>query len=287
MAQSPAHRLGQIIGERLENAIQEPLQEVANEFGLYLDYKHVRPARGGKRKVSWKDSRGNVHDLDYVLEEGGSEDILGRPRAFIESAWRRYTKHSRNKAQEIQGAITPLAETYRDSNPFLGVVLGGVFTEGSLEQFRSHKFKLIYCSYASIAKAFASEGVDICWSEKTSEKKLESIVRKLEKLTSRKLKRISEEICRAHAEQFDAFFESIRSSLGRQVERISIVALSGIQEAVTSIVDAIRFVEQYDEASAATEFVRYELNVRYSNGDEVRGMFQEKNGAVEFLRSLG
>ena len=77
------------------------------------------------------DSKGNTHILDYVMEEGGSEAVQGRPRAFIEIAWRRYTKHSKNKAQEIQGAITPLAETYQDSHPFLGAVLAGEFTEPS------------------------------------------------------------------------------------------------------------------------------------------------------------
>lgn len=104
MAQSPAHRLGQIIGDELEAAIRKPLMAIAEEFGLYLDYKHARPTRGGKKIVTWRDLRGNTHDLDYVLEEGGSEEALGRPRAFIEIAWRRYTKHSRNKAQEIQGS---------------------------------------------------------------------------------------------------------------------------------------------------------------------------------------
>ena len=145
MAQSPAHRLGQIIGDQLEAALYEPLLSIAQEFGLYLDYKHSRPARGGRKKVAWTDSYGNTHDLDYVLEEGGSEKMQGCPRAFIETAWRRYTKHSRNKAQEIQGAISPLATTYQNFRPFLGVVLAGIFTEGSLDQFRSHNFNVAYC----------------------------------------------------------------------------------------------------------------------------------------------
>lgn len=54
---------------------------------------------------------GNAHDLDFVLERGGSDDKIGMPAAFIETAWRRYTKHYRNNAQEIQGALEPLAET--------------------------------------------------------------------------------------------------------------------------------------------------------------------------------
>ena len=64
------------------------------------------------------------------------------------------------------------------------------------------------------------------------------------------------------------------------------MALSGMEESLTSIEDAVRFVQRYDESSAVAGFVRYELNVRYSNGDELRGMFQDKGGAVEFLHSL-
>ena len=58
VAKSPAHKLGQIIGDELEAVIRGPLQEMAEEFGLYLDCKHPRPARDGKRKVAWRDSYG-------------------------------------------------------------------------------------------------------------------------------------------------------------------------------------------------------------------------------------
>ena len=173
MALSPAHRLGQIIGEQLEASVREPLATLADEFNLYLDYQHPRKARGGKSRVARIDSKGNTHILDYVMEEGGSETVQGRPRAFIEIAWRRYTKHSKNKAQEIQGAITPLAETYQDSHPFLGAVLAGEFTEPSLEQFRSHGFNLIYCSYKTVLQAFASEGVDVSSEEESSDEELQ------------------------------------------------------------------------------------------------------------------
>ena len=147
MAQSPSHKLGQIIGDMLESAIRDPLQKVAAKHGLYLDYKHQRLARNNRKKVAWIDNKGNTHDLDYVLEENGSEAVIGKPKAFIEIAWRRYTKHSRNKAQEIQGAVGPLSETYHDCHPFLGAVIAGVFTEGSLTQLKSHGFQLLYYSY--------------------------------------------------------------------------------------------------------------------------------------------
>ena len=286
MAQSPAHRLGQIIGDEIEAAIRNPLMAIAEEFGLYLDYKHARPARGGKRKVTWRDRHGNTHDLDYVLEEGGSEETLGYPRAFIETAWRRYTKHSRNKAQEIQGAITPLAETYQNYQPFLGVVLAGVFTEGSLAQFRSHKFNLAYCPYDTIIQAFASEGVDISSDEGTSEKELQRKVDACDLLTPIQREWIAGAIWQLHADRFNPFFEALRLCLNRRVEHIFVLTLLGTSHRFNSIKDAVRFVSEYDQSAPASGFVRYELNVRYSNEDEVRGVFREKGRAIEFLRSF-
>lgn len=89
MAQSPTHKFGQIIGEVIERTIREPLAVIARKHSLYFDYKHSRPARKGLTKASWRDNKGNLHDLDFVLEAGGSEDVLGRPKAFIEAAYRR------------------------------------------------------------------------------------------------------------------------------------------------------------------------------------------------------
>jgi hypothetical protein len=131
MATSHSHKFGQIIGDLLETAILPLLEKFVKQNKLFLDKKGERKARNGK-KVSWIDNRGNKHDLDFVIERGGTEEIIGTPIAFIESAWRRYTKHSRNKAQEIQSAIIPLVEKYTNLSPFFGVVLAGEFTEGAL-----------------------------------------------------------------------------------------------------------------------------------------------------------
>ena len=170
MAKSPSHKFGQLIGNLLEELIEPFLKDFARRSGLFLDYqKNSRPARKGK-KVTWQDPYGNLHDLDYVLERNGTAYTLGTPLAFIEVAWRRYTKHSRNKAQEIQGAILPLAEKYQWSNPFLGAVLAGVFTEASLEQLRSLGFHVLYFPYDTIVAAFASSNIDVAFDENTPDK---------------------------------------------------------------------------------------------------------------------
>ena len=87
MAESLAHRWGQIIGDVFEQFVRDMLLSVAEKHALYLDYKKPRRARvnvGGRdlSKVTWRDSYGNRHDLDYVLERGGTEDALGVSRSL-------------------------------------------------------------------------------------------------------------------------------------------------------------------------------------------------------------
>ena len=133
MARSPAHKFGQSIGLFVENAIERTLEDFSGQHGLYFDKQGNRSARSG-RKVSWRDKFGNKHDLDFVLERGGSDEEIGSPAIFIEIAWRRYTRHSKNKAQEIQGAVLPLLEKYKSDAPSAAVVLAGEFTAAAIDQ---------------------------------------------------------------------------------------------------------------------------------------------------------
>jgi len=121
---SPGHKLGQIVGVLLERTFGASLEAFSRRHGLYCDRRGGRPAVRSGSKVTWEDSRGNRHDLDYVLERGGTDLLIGEPVAFIESAWRRYTKHSRNKSGELEGALLPLRDTYPTVR-FVGVVLAG------------------------------------------------------------------------------------------------------------------------------------------------------------------
>ncbi|HEX5443416.1 MAG TPA: hypothetical protein VFW87_06295 [Pirellulales bacterium] len=286
MAQSPAHQFGQIIGEIVEAAVFDPLQQIADEHGLYLDYKHLRPARGGKRKVSWKDRHGNDHDLDYVLEQGGSEEVLGRPKAFIETAWRRYTKHSRNKAQEIQGAILPLAEAYADCHPFRGVVLAGVFTAGSLAQLETNGFKILYFPYSSVIAAFADVGIEASFDEATADAEFMKKVNRFKKLSAAKKAQLITGLCAKHAADLAKFLDLLRQSLRRGIDRILVIPLYGASQELRSIRDAVAFIRSHPEGTGMYPFVRYAIVVGYSNGNEIRGDFRTKEEAIDFLERM-
>jgi hypothetical protein len=184
MGEALGHKFGQTLGEYCEKAIEPLLQTFADKHSLYLDKQGIRPARSGK-KVKWLDSYGNSHDLDYVLERGGTANKIGTPVGFIESAWRRYTKHSRNKAQEIQGAIMPVCDKHRYCAPFKGCFLVGEYTSGAREQLLSMNFHLLHFDYQTIVEAFKIVGIDASFNEGTSDAEFSNKQRKWERLSDK------------------------------------------------------------------------------------------------------
>ena len=286
MAESPAHKFGQLIGNLLEELIGPLLDEFATSSGLYLDYqKKPRSTRKGK-KVAWEDLYGNIHDLDYVFERDGTSEKIGTPVAFIEVAWRRYTKHSRNKAQEIQGAILPLAEKYQWSNPFLGAVLAGVFTEGSLDQLRSHGFHILYFPYDTLIAAFATGGIDIQFDERTSDEAFRQCVRTIEDMPPVIMQKVKEHLVAANQHELRSFMLSLEQRLARMVEKVVIIPLYGRSDEFSTIDDALRFLNQYRIREELPDFRRYEILITFTNGDRVDGSFKEKTKAQDFLQFI-
>lgn len=283
MAESPAHKFGQVIGGLLESVVLPPLEQFCEKQGLYLDYqKKIRPARRG-RKVSWQDSYGNFHDLDFVIERNGSDHEIGQPVAFIEAAWRRYTKHSRNKAQEIQGAILPLAEKYRWNNPFLGAVLAGVFTQGSLEQLHSQGFQVLYFPYETLIASFTSEGIDIRFDESTPDDDFRRCAEQIANASDEVMQRIKEQLIQANSIQIAQFYAALDARLGRSIQRILVIPLYGRANEFISIEDALRFLDSHAIYEGSGEFRKYEILVEFSNGDKVDAFFTTKQKVHEFL----
>ena len=285
MANSPSHRFGQIIGDLLEEIMTPQLQSFYDERGLYLDKKGTRgEARDGK-KVSWIDKYGNSHDLDFVIEKGGSENVRGRPLAFIEVAWRRYTKHSRNKAQEIQGAILPIAEKYDWDKPFLGVILAGVFTNGSLTQMRTSGFEVALFPYDSIIAAFAAIGIDAKFDEETPDAIFQNTIKQINALTSEHRTSFKRHLVESNQVLLNQFFTKLQTTLDRQIEQVILIPLHGQQSEFETVVDAITFVKNYrEDALLNGTFRKYEIIVHYTNNDKIDASFQDKERAVAFLR---
>jgi hypothetical protein len=283
MAESPGHKLGQIIGEVLEEAIEPLLKRFAGKHYLYLDEKGPRGVRKGS-KVTWTDANGNSHDLDFVLERNGSDSKQGTPVAFIETAWRRYTKHSRNKAQELQGAVLPLCETYRHVGPFVGAILAGVFTDGALSQLKSLGFTVLYFPYDTVLRAFGRAGVDISFDEETTDRELSRKVTEWKALGPKVQTSVARTLLKSNKEQVDQFMEALERAVTRRIQAVRILPLFGTVTECTSIREAMAFIEKYDEQACDRQsLARYEIQVIYANSDRIEGRFADKENALKFL----
>lgn len=282
MAVSYSHRFGQIIGDVLELAVEPFLYQFSLENNMFLDKKGNRSLRQGK-KLSWSDINGNNHDLDYVLERNGSDIQQGTPAAFIECAWRRYTKHSKNKAQEIQGAIIPLREKYKNYNPFIGVILAGEFTSNSLEQLRSLGFHILFISYEKICLSFSVVGIDANFNEKTSEDEFKSKVMQWENLPDEVKEKVYAAIAENNLIEISNFLGELKANVDRTIARIKIWTIFGKEFVFTELVCAKSFILTYEPSNGEIEFMRFEFEIEYLNGDSIKASFGSRTEFLSFL----
>jgi hypothetical protein len=282
MAVSYAHKLGQIIGDSVESLVEPFLETFAKEHNLFLDKKGTRTARPGT-KLTWVDINGNKHDLDYVMEKGGTEDKIGVPAAFIECAWRRYTKHSRNKAQEIEGAIIPLQTKYSKYNPFIGVVLAGEFTHASLVQLKSLGFSILFIPYHTIIESFLKAGVDVHFDEDTSEEHFAEQVEKWEGLTAEDKQKVYHAIVEQSIDSINQFLNELAQKINRKISKVRIWTMFGKQFTFDTIEKAKSFILETNVNEIEPEFRDYEAEVEYNNGDIIKATYHNQNDMLQFL----
>lgn len=286
MAKAPVHKLGQLIGEFIESYFEQELKEICDDRQLYLDVVGAeRTARKGK-KVTWFDVYGSKHDLDFVIERHGTKENLGLPVAIIECAWRRYTKHSKNKAQEIQGAVLPIAAKYKYHKPFLGAVIAGEFTAPSVVQLNDCGFETIYFEYADIIKAFAESGVSIRYDEETTDEDADIMVQEFLSLDENQLQIIFDRVVELSEIEVIKFKKTLVESLDRQVEQVVISPRFGSNTSFNTIDEAVSFLSSKNILLVPDEieFRDIWVLIRYSNGDKIEGSFSSAKRAEQFIR---
>ena len=256
------------------------IEKVADLHQIFIDTPGPRAARKGK-KISWKDNYGNSHDLDLVLEKDGSDTFIGTPLAFIECAWRRYTKHSKNKVQEIQGAVLPIVEKHSLSAPFFGAILAGEFTQNSLNQLTSLGFRVLYFPYASLVKAFSEFGLSMHWEEDTNHGAVEKMIADWEN-TSHKHE-IMQRIVDLNQVQVNVFLSDLTRAIERHVTEISLLPLYGQRKSFHLAKDAITFLRQIQTQSQNNALQKIEVTISFSNSDSISASFKRPEDAGQFL----
>lgn len=84
-----------------------------------------------------------------------------------------------------------------------------------------------------------------------------------------------------------AFLETLDASLSRRIVNITILVLHGQPRQTATVSEAINYLQSYEDTRAsAAPAAKYEIDIRYNNGDEIRGIFQSKDEAIRYLRHL-
>lgn len=289
---SPGHKLGQMVGNFFEKFVDTVLaarlEKIALEHRLYLDRKGLRPAvRGTLKKLSWLDNRGNKHDLDFVLEHGGTAETKGHPLAFVEAAWRRYTKHSRNKTGEIEGALIHLRDSHRTCR-FVGAALAGEWTNGAIKQLESHGITVLHIPYVALINSFRIKGIDLDYAERASPAEKQRLVRSLKALAESELTEIAVALEEEVSEQLNAFLLSLEASVTTEITQVLVCGLFGRRATASTVKQAIKWLEQFDVSDPQkVTFDRFEVLLRFKDGREIDGRsFPNKESAIQFLRQF-
>lgn len=269
MAKSPAHKIGQLIGHMLEDIFEPLLREVASKTDTYLDKTNIERSSRTSKTLTHIDDNGNNHGLDFVFERFGADNKEGLPIGFIECAWRRYTKHSKNKVQEIHSAIESLANKHKAYSPFKGAILSGHYSEPSLQQLRSQGYTIIHIPYETVIEAYEYAGFDISYD---SETELTDLLYKgisIDGLSDNDINKIRRYIFKVCNVDIHYFTNNLISSLTKQIEQINITP---VIEHTYNFKDTIETVKWLTSCNSITDnsinFI--DLEITYTNGCSVK-----------------
>jgi hypothetical protein len=237
-------------------------------------------------KVTWEDGLGNKHDLDHVIERGGTEDERGIPTAFIETAWRRYTKHSKNKAQEMQAAVLPVLAKWNHVKPFGGIMLAGEFTSNSLQQLRTNGFTVLHVPYQTIIDVFAKFGMDVYFDEGTQDDYLQAQIDVYDSLKPADKEAIGAQLRAAAHAEIEDFIRALSATILRRIDRVSILPLHGAVISAQTVTSAVKLLTDYRSPDDVPALIRFEITVRYDNGDRIVADFSSAADAIVFLESF-
>lgn len=166
------------------------------------------------------------------------------------------------------------------------MVLAGDFTEGALTQLRSHGFQVLYFPYAALVASFKKGGIDARFDEETPDRECTAKIAAWNALGATGRRKIAAHLLKSQRSEVTRFVDALRQTIIRQIRQIIILPLHGSSATWDSIDAAIEFVTEYSENDrTAKPVARYEIEIRYNNGDSIRGAFIDKKGAVEFLRT--
>ncbi len=154
-----------------------------------------------------------------------------------------------------------------------------------MDQLKSVGFGILYFSYESVIEAFASVGIDARSDESTPDADFRKKLKKWKRLSHDRKTSVGTKLLELNTTGVQEFMRHLERAVQRQITSIRITPLHGCAKDCISIQEAVGFIDGYDEAAIAGPIVKYEIVIRYDNGDKIDGEFHDKAAAVDFLQA--
>lgn len=86
-----------------------------------------------------------------------------------------------------------------------------------------------------------------------------------------------------HQKDIATFFGALDKTVSQRIEKIVVIPLHGQEMEYSTVAEAINFLSNYGAASVTVKVYKYEIQIRYSNGDKITAEFSDRTAAIEFL----
>src|SRR5207302_1498404 len=96
---------------------------------------------------------------------------------------------------------------------------------------------------------------------------------------------VAKELLRLNRKEANQFFNSLKKSISRFIERIIILPLHGQESISNSVTAAINFLEKYSEEKPKSTLVKYEIIIKYNTGDKIEASFRDRKNTIKFLET--
>jgi hypothetical protein len=126
----------------------------------------------------------------------------------------------------------------------------------------------LFFPYKSVISAFARVGINAFFDEDTPDHECQKKVDQWKELSEVDRKKVPSALLEINYEDVQHFMASLQVTVARQIERIIILPLHGGLHEVITVVDAVKFIESYEESSSPSTFERYEIQIRFNKERE-------------------
>lgn len=144
----------------------------------------------------------------------------------------------------------------------------------------------LHIDYDEIVQAFAEYGIDIHADEGTPDHYLQEQVDKFDALTPQDILDLGATLRACAPDEYRRFMEELEASVIRKIERIVILPLAGRPFEFTTLDQAVDALCGGDMPIHEQEFVRFEIMIRFNNGDSIDAKFGAAGDAIEFLETF-